>query len=140
MSSNDEIVSVDQTGVLTGVSEGTATVTCILAQNTTKTSEYEITVAGDIAAPHVSFLSNTPNKIRLFEEVTLTAAYYENGQQVMDADIVFSFSGADEQAYTATEVGNTVTIKCWGGSVEPLMVTATYGEYKTSFAVQLEGI
>ena len=140
VSSDNEIVSVDSTGVLTGVSEGTATVTCILDQNTQKTSEFEITVEGDITTPHVTFLSNTPTKIRLFEEVTLQATYYENGQEVPDADITFAFSGADEQAYTATTDGNTVTIKCWGGSVRPLTVTAIHGDYETSFAVQLEGI
>jgi hypothetical protein len=59
---------------------------------------------------------------------------------VPDADITFTFSGADEQAYTATTDGSTVTIKCWGGSVRPLTVTAVHGDYETSFAVQLEGI
>ena len=139
-SSDESVATVDIDGNVTAVSEGEAVITCILAQNQDKTAEFDITVAGDATEPHVDFASTPPTRLHLFEEATLTAEYYENGQAVDGAEIEFIFSGANQDAYTATVSGNTITIKCWGGSVESLYVNAEYNGYGTGFTVQLEGI
>lgn len=139
-SSDENVAYVDPFGVVTGVSEGTATITCYLEQNPTKTAEFEMTVAGDMTEPHVAFTSNIPERLRLFETVSVTAKYYEDGEAVDDANIVFSFEGADPDSYTAEVEGNTATIKCWSGSVNPLVVTAGHGDYEASFEIELEGI
>lgn len=139
-SSDENIAYVDAFGVLTGVSEGNATITCLLEQNTLKTAVFEVTVAGEMTEPHIALTSNPPKKLRLFEEASVTAQYYEDGEIDTDAIVQFSFEGANKDSYSFETRGNTAVIKCWGGSVKPLTVTVEYGEYKESFDIELEGI
>jgi len=139
-SSNENILTVDEHGMVHGIAEGTASVICNLEQNPTKTAEYEITVAGDASQPHVGFRTTIPEKLRLFEEVRLSGHYFENGEPVPEATLTYSFSGADQSAYTAEVEGNTIIIKCWGGSVKPLHVKTEYNGYSAEFDIELEGI
>ena len=138
-SSNEEIARVEADGTVTAVSEGEAEITCTLQQNEAQKDAFTVTVAGNATAPHVSFTSTVPEKIGIYQQLTLTADYFENGEATGNS-IEFTFSGADKKAYKATVNDNTVTVKCWGGSVEPLTITATYGEYSDTAQVYLEGI
>ena len=138
-SSDESVATVDNEGLVTGVAEGEATITCTLVQNQTKSETFGITVAGVETEPHISFTSTIPEKIGMLKTLTISAEYYEEGQATGNV-ITYSFSGADEHAYTATVSGNAVTVKCWGGSVQPLTITATYGTYSKSVSVYLEGI
>lgn len=138
-SSDEAVATVDNEGVVTAVAEGEATITCTLAQNQNKSEEFKVTVAGVETEPHISFNSTIPDKLGMFKTITISAEYYEEGQATGN-DITFTYSGADQHSYTATQDGNTVTIKCWGGSVQPLTVTASYGEYSESVSVYLVGI
>lgn len=139
-SSDESVVTVDRDGLVTAVAEGEATISCTLAQNPNKKEEYAITVAGSGAEPHISFTSTIPEVLGMFKTTTISAEFFENGQATGE-EITYTFSGAEEHTYTAT-VGNdnTVTIKCWGGSVQPLTITAEYGGYSNSISVYLEGI
>lgn len=139
-SSDESVATIDQYGTVTGVSEGEATITCKLAQNTNYAGTYTVNVMGDASEPHVSFRSTAPDKLKMFETFRTSAHYYEDGSPVMGATVEYSFSGADKNAYTADVEGNAVIIKCWGGSVKPLTVTATYEGYSASFDIWLEGI
>lgn len=139
-SSDENVLEIDQNGNITAVGEGTANIICILEQNQNKTAEFGITVAGDATEPHVAFGSTVPEKLRMFESIELTANYFENGEAVPDVDINFSYSEADQNAYTASVEGNVLTLKCWGGSVKPLRVVAEYNGYSEEFLVHLEGI
>lgn len=138
-SSNEEIARVSTDGAVTAVSEGEVEIMCVLVQNTAQKGVFKLTVAGGATEPHVSFTSTTPEKIGLYRELELTADYFENGEAT-GAEIVYELSGADSRAYTAKTNGNTIQIKCWGGSVEPLIITATHGEYSDTVQVYLEGI
>lgn len=138
-SSDESIAVVDAYGAVTAVSEGVAEITCTLAQNNAQKGVFSVTVAGSATDPHVSFLSTAPESIGIYKEATLTAAYFENGQQT-EEKIEYTFTGARTKAYTTNIRNNTVTIKCWGGSVEPLTITATHGEYSTTEQIYLEGI
>lgn len=138
-SSNEEIARVDVDGTVTAVSEGEAQITCTLEQNEAQKGVFSIMVAGDATEPHVSFTSTVPEKIGIYKEITLSAEYFEGGEATGNA-ISFEFTGADKNAYTATVNGNTVTVKCWGGSVLPLSITATYGDYSDTAQIYLEGI
>ena len=139
-SSDESVATVDTDGEVTAIGEGEAKITCTLAQNQNKSAEYTISVAGSSLDPHVDFTSTVPEKLRLFEEVTNTAGYYENGQEVDGAEVEWLFSGAEKSAYSATVNGNSVTVKCWGGSVKPLTIAAIYDNYPKKCSIQLEGI
>ena len=138
-SSDEEIARVEADGTVTAVSEGEVEITCTLKQNEAQKGVFNITVAGDASTPHVSFTSTVPQKIGIYQQLVLTAEYFEDGTATGN-EITYKFSGASTKAYTAKINGNTVTIKCWSGSVEPLIIKATYGEYSATEQVYLEGI
>lgn len=75
----------------------------------------------------------------MYESATITAAYFENGEQTDDT-VHYEFDGADSMAYSAEIVGNSVTITCWRGETLPLTVVAVYGELRVSTEIELEGI
>ena len=138
-SSDEDIVDVDDFGNITGISEGTATITVKLEQNPNKMQTFEITVAGSTIEPHVAF-TNTPRKeLKMYSEMSLNAVYYENGEATSET-VTWTATGADEECYTLTTSGNTATVKCWRGSVTPLTITATYEDYSVSTSVELEGL
>jgi hypothetical protein len=140
-SSDDEILSVTSEGVITGVSEGNATVICKLEQNPSQSIEFNVAVQGDVTAPHLAFTTTIPESMKAFHSANITAAYYEDGSVVSDADIEWTFSGADKDSYTIEHIGtDEVSIKCWSGSVMPLTVTAAYNGFSTSAEIILEGI
>lgn len=138
-SNNERIACVGVDGAVTAVSEGEAEITCILAQNTAQKSVFKIIVAGDATAPHVNFTSTVPEKIGVYQELTLTAEYFEDGIATGN-DITYEFSGAPDNAYTVKINGNEVIIKCFRGAVLPLVITALHGEYSDTAQVYLEGI
>lgn len=104
-----------------------------LRENAEETTEPTVTDNG------VAFTSAIPSAIGMFESVTLTAAYFENGLDT-GADILFSFSGADESAYSAAVSGNSATITGYGYSDTPLTITASCGDSATSVVIALEGM
>ena len=138
-SDNPSVAIVSENGAVTAVSEGIANITATLKQNTAQRAVFAVTVAGSASEPHVSFTSTVPEKIGIYKTLTLTAEYFENGSATGNP-VSYRFHGANKEAYTQVVNGNTVTITCWGGSVEPLIIDAFYGEYSTTAQVYLEGI
>ena len=139
-SSDDEtIATVDETGLVTAIAEGTCNIKCTLDKNDEVWAEWPLTVAQPSTGNTVDFLTVPPEKLNAFGTATITAACITDGEEVPDT-VEWSFSGADEDAYTANKDGNTVLIACWKGSVEPLMVTASWNGESVSVIIKLEGI
>lgn len=139
-SSDPSVASVNPYGAVTGVSEGRAIITAYLEQNPLKTQEFEIEVESVNAEPHVEFTVTAPSCIKAYRSETLRAAFFEDGSETGE-EIEWELSGADEKAYSyEINDDNSITIKCWRGSVEKLMVDAIYGEYHTTTYIELEGI
>ena len=139
-SSDEDVLTVDAFGVVTAVSDGMATITCSLEQNESIKAYYTINVEGDMNVPHVDFVATPPTILRMYEEATVTALCYENGEVIPGAEVNWVVSGADKKCYTTKINGNSITIKCWGGSVEPLNVSAEYNGHGNTFQTVLEGI
>lgn len=137
--SDETVARVDAGGLVTAVSAGSCTITARLAQNNNISSEVTMTVEENTGAAEVRFLTEPPEVLGAYEAVTLQAAYFVGGVQQEDA-VVWEFSGAEEEAYTASALGNRVTIQNWGGSETPLMVTAKCGSASASANIRLEGI
>lgn len=138
-SSNKSVAEVDIYGNVTGTGIGTATIRAYLFENPCIFADFEITVVDYSEAGFVEFLQTGPKKLTAFEETSFEAAFFRNGEQTLEP-IVYSFSGADENAYSVRTNGNVLNIKAWSGSVEPLTISATYGEYSTEISIGLEGI
>ena len=138
-SGDESIATVDENGVVTAVAEGTTTITATLEQNPDKQMSTAITVASVDTEPHVAFDTTIPNYLPYGRTLTVSATYYENGEET-EEPITWTVTGADEDAYELSTEGNTATIKCWGGSVEPAVITASHGALNASATVYLQGI
>lgn len=140
-SADETVAIVDDTGLVTGIGPGTTTITCALEQNLDKTAAVTITVeeaTEDQAS--VRFLTAIPQIMRAYDSVTVRAAYFAGGIQT-DEPIIFNISGAKPGSYTVeTGNDNSITVFCWGGSVTPLTITASYGTASVTEEVQLIGI
>lgn len=138
-SSDPEVCTVDSDGVVTAVGEGTATITATLVQNPNNTATYDIMVEAASAEPHVEFDSDIPASIRAYSSATISATYYENGEPTEDA-VTWTLSGASAGSYTYKTSGNSVTVSCWNGSVEPLVITATANGQSADASIWLVGL
>lgn len=139
-STNEEVATVDSEGRVTAVSEGDTDIIVALEQNPNITQTYKITVEGTMTTTQVRFDTTIPDTLSMFETVTIAAGYYEDGENTGEP-VEWSLTNADKQAYSYTlNADNSITVKCWRGCVESLIVTASYGEYSDSAEIYLRGI
>ena len=124
-SSNDEIATVDATGLVTGVAEGTAVITATLNDNNEVTAEITITVT----APASNALTDLGAD--------------ENGMHkltgVWDADAFAAIDAAAQaNSYDLTEVEHEGTIDVIGKTANPycIFVTAVAGTVNRNEAVK----
>ena len=136
-SSDESVVTVDDGGMVEAIGEGSATIRVKVAQNTDHHINFQITVTD--TQDGVFFTENVPQSMSAYQTATLSAAYYEDGEETAE-QISFSTSGADESAYKAEADGNDLTVTCYGYSATPLTITATYGTYSATATIDLEGI
>lgn len=136
-SSNEDVATVNADGMVTAINEGSCTITAALEQNDKIYTEYQVEVTG--TGKHLEFLPTPPEIMRPYENVTLEATVFENGQPT-DEKITWVFEGASSDSFTAKIMGNKATISCWSGSVKPLKIMASNGELSVSANVKLEGI
>lgn len=124
-SSDETVLTVDETGLVTVVGPGTATITVTLEQNPDISESVEIEAE---EAPEGSFAAFTSTEIpmlREFESMTVTAAWYENGAETAE-ELTFSFSGPNARAYSSEKTGpNAYTVTCYAAAQTPLVITAT---------------
>ena len=135
-SSDERVCRVDPVGNVTAVGSGSCTITAVLAQNEEHCGTYEVTVAESTGGLH--WQTEPAVRLEAYGKTTLTAVYVESGSETENT-VLWTYGGADPSAYTAEEDGNTVRISCWGGSVEPLVVTARCGEESVRAVIALEG-
>lgn len=138
-STDEKIASVRPDGLVTAITGGKCVIRCALAQNQDIFMDYELLVEPVSEEPEIAFLGTVPQKLKMYESATVTASYFENGEQTDDT-VRYEFDGADSMAYSAEVSGNAVTITCWRGDTLPLVVTAMCGELRVSAEIELEGI
>lgn len=134
-SSDTDVLTVDENGLVKAVGEGSAAVTVTLAQNPDITQTVDITIAA-VGEGYVAFTNTPITALHSLETAEISAAWFENGTAT-DEVVTFSFSGADEDAYSADVSGNTATLTCYGLSDKPLIVTVTHGDSTAQMSIEL---
>lgn len=134
-----EIADVDAQGHVTGVSEGEAVIIVALAQNAAYSAEFTVSVEAAGDEEYVAFVGTVPNEIYAFQSAEISAAYFENGDET-DGPVEWELSGASKSAYNYETDGNSITIRCFGGSVAPLTVTAKRNGKQAQKGIFLRGI
>lgn len=96
-SSNENVVTVDENGVVTAVAEGTAQITVSLVQNTdiTETVEIEVPAA---ESDYVAFTTTIPDVLHEGSVVFLAAQYFSDGVPT-NWPVNFTFSNAERASY-----------------------------------------
>ena len=137
--SDENVATVENTGIVTAVAEGTATITATLMQNPNFSASLDISVTA--SQDGVSFTSSVPETIGAYMGCLITAAYFVDGAEQADA-LTWEVTGGDETAYSylVSTDGKSVSIDCFGYSETPITVTASYGTYSVSAEIVLEGI
>ena len=162
-SSDESVCAVSEDGIVTALAEGEATITATLTQNPNVKSDYQISVVGASTEPHIEFNSTIPEGIRIYEELIVAATYYENGEDTHQV-LNWELSGADPSTYSyevekvyetadgayttdpdnheylVSAAKNGIVIKCWGGSVEDLVITASYNGVSATTSISLIGL
>lgn len=136
-SSDENVATVDEDGIVTAIGEGYCQITCTLKENPNVTDACGINVLVS-SEPYIDFTSPVPDKVKAYTTFEITAAYYENGQPT-DNIVEWTLRGADEDAYSYTVSGNTVTITTYAPSAQPLEVYASYGDSTDVKNIQIVG-
>lgn len=136
-SSDESVLTVDETGLVSAVSEGEAVVTATLAQNPSVSAAITLTVAEPVNA--VRFTSTVPESIGAYDDATLTAAYFEGAEET-DEPLVWTFSNAAKSSYNVFVGEKSVTVYCFGYSRKALIITASHGEQSASVKIRMEGL
>ena len=127
-SSNPDVATVSESGVVTAIAPGTTVITCMLEQNPKNQSSYVVEVADTETGEELKWIIAPPTQLEQYQSATFSAALMNNGEAQED-EVVYTFSGANERDYEATVQGNAVTITAFTIPYKPLHVTATCGEY-----------
>ena len=135
-SSDTSVLEIDENGVVTAVGEGSATITCTLAQNEQIQASMEIGVETPKQA-YVAFSGSLPDSIEEQSNASFSAVYYENGQPTQQ-EIRFGFAGPLGGEYSTETEGNTVTVYCWERSDTPLVITAECAGEEAAHTVSLD--
>lgn len=138
-SSDKSIAAVSSSGTVTAIGVGTCEITATLAQNREYQSSFTVQVTEASTEPEVKFTIEPPKAISAYHSATLTAAYFENGEQT-GTEVEWLFDGANESTYSVETSGNSATITCYGGPVDNLIVTASANGVSTSTEIELIGV
>ena len=138
-SADENVVTVDENGLVTAIAEGETTITATLEQNPV----YSVTVPVKVTqtTDGVEFTTSVPASLGAFERVTIGATYFEDGAET-EEPLTWEFSGADKTAFSTdvSAFGTSATILCYGFSETPLNVTVRHGTDAVTASIRLEGI
>nr|DAI48819.1 MAG TPA: carbohydrate-binding protein [Caudoviricetes sp.] len=139
-SSDQTVASVDSEGNVTAISAGTCRITAALVQNMEYGAAFDLRVEETTSeVTEVKFLSDVPRYMSAYDECEIEAAYFIGGAK-QDNTVRWEFDGAASDAYTAETDGSRATIRCWGGAINPLRVTAVCEGESVSADIYLEGM
>lgn len=118
-SSNTDIIIIDNNGLITAQSEGTATITVILANDTSKTDSILITVKPVPVSHNYSITITGSDTVKKGYTQTYTAKFYDNGVEVSDKTGVWSIDNTN-YATIQSQTGNSCVVK--GGTTTGVTV------------------
>lgn len=141
-SSNDTgIATVDNEGNVTGVSDGTATITITLAQNREIQTEIQITVSSEQPEPVMVFKPELPDNLKQMQSYTGVISVMQGASEI-SASITVTAYGAAEAAEAIYDSGtHALTITAYEASQTPLSLVFKDEEHGITYTknIRLEG-
>lgn len=130
-SSDEQVATVDENGVLKAISEGTTTITCTLQQNGKFFDTMTVTVSAEKIGK-LEWAYDIPSSVVQYQEANVTAICPEG-------TVEYSFGGADPSCYQAQDIDGNMLVTCYQASDIPLIVTAVCGDQTIQKSIVLEG-
>lgn len=140
-SSDENVATVGEDGVIHAISPGTAQITIALDQNRAITTVIEVTVTDSGILPTFQFSPALPESLSQLQGFATTVQVMRQGQ-AMNTNITMSHSGPPSWAYSAELDGNgQLTVQNWNASETPLTLTFTAPEFGiyTQKKIELRG-
>lgn len=139
-SSDENILFVGAEGHVKAVQDGNASILCSLKKNPSITAKMAVAVVSkETSIPaSLEWITSIPKQLAKYDACAIEAAYYSDGVKTEES-ITYSFSGPDDAAYTATQSGNIVQVKCWLPSTQPLVMTAECKNIIKTVEIKLTG-
>ena len=139
-SSDTSVLNVDESGNVTAVGFGDATVRATLTQNPSVHANFRITVVTAVGDTYIAFTNATPREIKQYAADTVAAAYFAGGNATDNA-LEWEFQGADASCYnySVADDGMAVDIYCVHASPVALVVKARYNGKSASVQINLVG-
>ena len=134
---DESIATIDGTGIVTGIAEGSTTATATLTENPNITASVGISVLSAVN-PYIEINNPNISSIRQYDKATFTATYYENNEPTSNV-VTWSLSGAGKRSYYAEVDGNEITIQCVSPATSALVIQAEYNGVAETKNIQLEG-
>lgn len=137
-SSDDGIVSVDENGIATAISEGVATISVVLEQNQEIEATIEITVSEEELQPQFVFTPELPTRMKQIQEYTGIVSIMRGGNEIGGSITVEPY-GATEAASVTFDAGSRrLTIHSYEPSDIPLSLVFKANEYNLTLTKQIK--
>lgn len=134
-SSDTNTLTVDENGLVTAINDGEAVITVSLAEN--PNLKQSVTIKVSSAGSYVEFTNSPIGSLHSLEHATISAVWIKEGTPTDEA-ISFTFSGADEAAYSVKPLDeNSVEITCYSVSDNPLIITASHDSSEAVTVINL---
>lgn len=134
-----DIAVVSDSGAVTGISEGEATISVRLEQNPLKTAHMTFKVDAVNTKPHLEWTGNPPKVLSILEDAVISAGYFEDAS-LTNKSITWTFTGASDKAYSYEKVDDySIKVKCWHGCENSLKVKASCENESIERQIRLEG-
>ncbi|HZK71296.1 MAG TPA: hypothetical protein VFD03_07230, partial [Clostridia bacterium] len=122
VSSDQDVLVVDNNGKLMGLNIGTATVTCQMTYKDSVKASIDITVVESVS-PVYSINITGSTSIKLAQNQSYVAHFYNNGTDVNDKSAVWTISNQDG---TTTPEYTTITSSTGNGAVVKASINPTH--------------
>jgi len=137
-SSDENVATVDENGVVTAIAEGDAVITCVLKENTSISDTFDLAIIERESANYVDFITIVPKKLNMFSTIGIKAAYFEDGIQT-EEPVTYTTTGTPSNAYSAVVSGDTLVIQTWLPTTSPIEITAESHGKSETVQISVEG-
>ena len=136
---NNGIASISEDGTVVSMAPGMTNVKAVLNQNPDIYAIFKITVVeAETPDERIEWVSPVPETLQVFDAIKLKAVHIVNGVRT-DDPVYFSFTGVNQNAYSAEVDGNTASITAYVADNNPLVVTAYCGDISIQSKIQIVG-
>ena len=137
-SSDSTIATVDETGKVKAIANGSVTISCNIVQNRSISQSITIAVTSGTIPGDLAWETEPKDKVEAYSTISFEAKWIQ-GSAVQPAAIEYEYAGADPESYLTEQTGNVVRLSCKYPVESPLTITAKANGLTLSKQIMLVG-